>query len=432
MKISIQDRFSEKINKLTHETYFELIHKIDPNLAVNMNREDFYKEAYKFVEKDLKQRKSETTLYDIQFVTENIVSDIIGFGPLDYLIEDDRITEILVNDPQSVYIEINGKLQKTSISFRDKDHILRIAQRISTRIGRRIDERSPMVDARLPDGSRVNIIIPPVSLNGPVISIRKFSKSLLPLAHMIEDGSMDERMAEFLQLAIKARLNILISGGTGSGKTTLLNTLSNYIDPVQRVVTIEDAAELKLNLPDLVRLEARPSNIEGQGEISIRDLLRNSLRMRPDRIIVGEVRGIEAVDMLQAMNTGHDGSLSTIHANSATDSLYRLENMYLMDPNQSSLQVIYGQIVGGIDLIVHLERMRDGRRRLTEIVEVADNNRNTPKTNTLFEFIVKGQDENRNIVGNFHFHPPKNRPKYIKKLEHFDLLNAYQTLGNVS
>ncbi|MBI1954652.1 MAG: CpaF family protein, partial [Proteobacteria bacterium] len=306
-------------NKLSHEAYYALVAKLDPNIALLTPKKEFFAETFGFIQKHFNNQGIFLTEKDLTQISERVVSDIIGFGPLDHLIADERITEILVNDLNHVYIEIDGKLYRSDVTFQDQDHILRIAQRIAMKTGRRVDEKSPMVDARLPDGSRVNIITPPVCLNGPVISIRKFPKNLISLETMVSHGNLSLQIKEFLEMAIKARFNILISGGTGSGKTTLLNSLSQYIASDERVITIEDTAELRLNIPNLVRLEYRPANIEGEGEITIRDLVRNSLRMRPDRILVGEVRGVEAIDMLQAMNTGHDGSLSTIHANSASD-----------------------------------------------------------------------------------------------------------------
>jgi pilus assembly protein CpaF len=353
-------------------------------------------------------------------VATDIVNDMIGLGPLEQLLNDDSVTDIMVNGPDMVYVERQGKLEKTWVTFRDHAHILQIAQRIASRIGRRVDEASPMVDARLPDGSRINIVTPPVSLNGPVLSIRKFSRRTIDIDMMIRQKNLSLKMAEFLQIATTCRLNTLVSGGTGSGKTTLLNALSQLINPSERIVTIEDAAELRLKQPHVVRLEMRPANTEGEGAISIRDLLKNALRMRPDRIVVGEVRGQETVDMLQAMNTGHDGSMSTIHANRATDALLRLENMITMSDAGVPGKVIRAQIAGGVDLVVQIERMRDGVRRIQEIIEIVGLEGDEIKTQTLFEFAYEDEDKEGHLIGEF---VPKGGvvPTFMEKARYFGL-----------
>jgi pilus assembly protein CpaF len=299
-----------------------------------------------------------------------IADDILGHGPLERLLQDDSVTEIMVNGPFDVWIERQGRLYETNVRFNDDSHLRRIINKIVAQIGRRIDESSPLVDARLPDGSRVNAIIPPLSLSGPLVTIRKFSKKRLDLTDMIRLGTLSSETVDFLTRCIEAELNILISGGTGTGKTTLLNALSTAIPDKDRIVTIEDAAELRLNQRHVLRLEARPKNIAGEGEIPIRTLVRNSLRMRPDRIIVGEVRGPEALDMLQAMNTGHDGSLSTIHSNSPRDALARLETMVLMAGYDLPIRAIRQQISAALELIIHLERLQDGSRRVSSVTEV--------------------------------------------------------------
>jgi pilus assembly protein CpaF len=303
-------------------------------------------------------------------ITAEVADDILGYGPLERLLADDTISEIMVNGPSDIWIERQGRLYDTTVRFNDESHLRRIINKMVAQVGRRIDESSPMVDARLPDGSRVNAVIPPLSLSGPLMTIRKFSKRRLGLEEMIQMGTMSAESVEFLRRAINAELNILISGGTGTGKTTLLNALSGAIPEADRIVTIEDAAELKLHQRHVLRLEARPKNIEGEGEIPIRELVRNALRMRPDRIIVGEVRGAEALDMLQAMNTGHEGSLTTVHANSARDSLSRIETMVLMSGYDLPVRAIRQQISSALDLIIHLERMEDGSRRVTHVTEV--------------------------------------------------------------
>src|SRR5262245_17634524 len=307
---------------------------------------------------------------DRERLTAEIADDILGYGPLERLLADDSITEVMVNGPSEIWIERQGRLYETTVRFTDDSHLRRIINRMVAQVGRRIDESSPMVDARLPDGSRVNAIIHPLSLSGPLLTIRKFAKKRLGLQDMINLGSLNEESVDFLKRCIQAQLNILIAGGTGSGKTTLLNALSSAIPDHERIVTIEDAAELQLNQRHVLRLEARPPNIEGEGAVPIRDLVRNSLRMRPDRIIVGECRGPEALDMLQAMNTGHDGSLSTVHSNTSRDALSRIETMVLMAGYDLPMRAIRQQIASALDLIVHLERMTDGSRKVTAITEV--------------------------------------------------------------
>ncbi|HEY0387100.1 MAG TPA: CpaF family protein [Gaiellales bacterium] len=307
---------------------------------------------------------------DRALVAEAVADDILGHGPIERLLADDSVTEIMINGPLDVWVERAGRLYEVPIRFQDESHLRRIINKIVAQVGRRIDESSPMVDARLPDGSRVNAVIPPLSLSGPLVTIRKFGERRLSLEDMVGLGSLSEETVDFLHRCVRAELNILISGGTGSGKTTLLNALSQAVPNDQRIVTIEDAAELKLGQRHVLRLEARPKNIEGEGEVPIRELVRNALRMRPDRIIVGEVRGAEALDMLQAMNTGHDGSLSTVHANGTRDALARIETMVLMAGFDLPVRAIRQQVAGALDLLVHLERLEDGSRRVTAITEV--------------------------------------------------------------
>ena len=331
----------------------------------------------------------------------DICDEMLGLGPLEPLLRDDSITEIMVNGPQKVFVERLGKLERTDIKFHDNEHIMNIAERILTPLGRRIDESSPLVDARLEDGSRVNIIIPPLSLTGPAITIRKFSRKPLTVDNLINYGTLDEKIAEFLRACVRARINILVSGGTGSGKTTTLNVISSFIPETERIVTIEDAAELRLQQDNVITLEARPANIEGEGQITIRDLVRNALRMRPDRIIVGEVRSGEALDMLQAMNTGHDGSLTTAHANSPRDALSRLETMVLMSGLELPVRAIREQISSAIDLVIQQSRMRDGSRKITHITEVQHLEENTITMQDIFYYQQSGYDENGKPLGRF-------------------------------
>ncbi len=330
---------------------------------------------------------------------DEIADDILGHGPLERLLNDDSITEIMVNGPHDVWIERQGRLYETNVRFSDDSHLRRIINKIVAEVGRRIDEASPLVDARLPDGSRVNAIIPPLSLSGPLVTIRKFSKKRLDLNDMIRLGTLNPETIDFLQRCIEAELNILISGGTGTGKTTLLNALSTAIPDKDRIVTIEDAAELRLNQRHVLRLEARPKNIAGEGEIPIRTLVRNSLRMRPDRIIVGEVRGPEALDMLQAMNTGHDGSLSTIHANTPRDALARLETMVLMAGYELPVRAIRHQVSSALEMIIHLERLQDGSRRVTSITEVQRMESDVITMQELFEFKIDRVMPDGTVIG---------------------------------
>lgn len=345
----------------------------------------------------------------------DIRDEVLGLGPIEALRKDDAITEIMVNGPRQVFVERMGKLELTDAKFHDTAHLMNIIERILTPLGRRVDESSPLVDARLEDGSRVNIIIPPLSLVGPCLTIRKFSKTPLSVDNLISFGTMDEKMATFLRACVKARINILVSGGTGSGKTTTLNVISSFIPEGERIVTIEDAAELRLQQQHVVTLEARPANLEGKGAITIRDLVRNALRMRPDRIIVGEVRTGEALDMLQAMNTGHDGSLTTAHANSPRDVLSRLETMVMMSGLELPERAIREQISSAIDLIIHQARLRDGSRKITYITEVQKMEGTTITTQDIFRFEQTGFDSNGKILG--HFVPTGLQPSFLEKFE---------------
>src|SRR5579875_1457170 len=345
---------------------------------------------------------------------EEVTADIIGFGPIEPLLQDPTINEVMVNGPNQVYVEQRGRLYRTDVVFDDDEHVRRIIDRIVSPLGRHVDEASPLCDARLPDGSRVNIAIPPISLIGPTITIRKFSKNPLGIDDLIRFGTMTPEIAEFLRACVVARLNIVISGGTGSGKTTLLNVLSSFIPNDERIITIEDAAELQLRQEHVVRLEARPPNIEGKGAITIRDLVINCLRMRPERIVVGECRGREALDMLQAMNTGHDGSLTTGHANSPRDMLSRLETMVLMAGMDLPVRAIREQIASAVDLIVQQSRLRDGSRKITAITEVQGMEGDTITLQDVFLFEQEAYESGK-VIGRIR--PTGVRPKFMPKLE---------------
>jgi pilus assembly protein CpaF len=345
---------------------------------------------------------------------EQIAAEILGFGPLQPLLEDDTITEIMVNGPKNVYVERKGKLHRVPVTFENNDHVMRIIDRIVAPLGRRIDESSPYVDARLQDGSRVNAVIPPISLVGPTLTIRKFSKNPITVEQLIQFGSISPEAIQFLKACVEARLNILISGGTGSGKTTLLNVMSGFIPGDERIITIENAAELQLRQEHVVTLESRPPNIEGRGEITIRDLVINSLRMRPERIIVGECRGGETLDMLQAMNTGHDGSMTTAHANSPRDALARVETMCLMAGMDLPVRAIREQVASAIDLICQQERMRDGTRKVTTVTELSGMEGEVVTMTDIFVFEQTGM-ENGKIVGRLR--PTGLRPKFMDKIE---------------
>jgi pilus assembly protein CpaF len=352
---------------------------------------------------------------DRKKVIDELINDLTGFGPINPLLLDPEVTEVMVNGPSQVYYERKGKIELSSTQFRDNDHVMSIIEKIVAPIGRRIDESSPMVDARLPDGSRVNAIIPPLALNGPTITIRKFSKDPYTIDNLINFGTVTSEMATFLEACVKAHLNVFVSGGTGSGKTTTLNVLSAFIPNGERIITIEDAAELQLWQEHVISLESRPPNIEGKGGIAIRDLVRNSLRMRPDRIIIGEVRGGEALDMLQAMNTGHDGSLATGHSNSPRDMISRLETMVLLAGVELPVKAIREQIAGAVDVIIQQSRLKDGTRKITHISEVQGLEGDVIVLQDIFEFRQEGVDEQGKIIGKLV--PTGVRPKFYEQLE---------------
>ena len=362
----------------------------------------------------LERDKTPRTYTERQQIVEDVLHELFGHGPLEILLADPTVSDILVNGPQMVYVERKGVLEPTDVSFSDRSHLMRIIERIVSRVGRRVDESSPMVDARLPDGSRVNIILPPLSLEGPIVSIRRFGRDPLTADNLVTHKSITESMLDLLRCAVQGKLNILISGGTGSGKTTLLNVLSAFIPPQERIITIEDAAELQLKQEHIVRLETRPPNVEGKGAVKQRQLVINALRMRPDRIIVGEVRGEEAVDMLQAMNTGHDGSLTTIHANSPRDALTRLETMVCMANLNLPDKAIRQQMSSALDVILQVARFPDGSRRVVNISEVTGMEGPIVTLQKLFTFERLGYDEANRVQGQFR--PTGIRPKFSERL----------------
>ncbi|MEM8799618.1 MAG: CpaF family protein [Pseudomonadota bacterium] len=396
-----------------------LLEHIDATAANELERGELAEQITDVVSELLVQRKMNFNQKEQRDLVTLLLNDMMGLGPLEPLLADDTVTDIMVNGPQQIWVEQRGKLQLTGIQFRDNAHLLNIATRIVSAVGRRVDETSPICDARLMDGSRVNVVIPPLAIDGASISIRKFAKQKVTLDKMRDQGNISKNMERVLKIAGRCRLNILISGGTGSGKTTMLNALSQMIDPGERVVTIEDAAELQLLQPHVVRLETRPPNLEGKGEITMRDLVKNALRMRPDRIILGEIRGGEAIDMLQAMNTGHDGSLGTVHANRPREALTRLENMVNMAGMHLPSKAIRTQISDALHLIVQVARMRDGKRRVQAVTEVVGMEGDIITTQDLFVFKFTGEDANGELTGEFVSSGV--RPNFYERAEYYGL-----------
>jgi pilus assembly protein CpaF len=399
-----------------------VVDRIDIGAAARLDRDELGRQIGELVGEILREERIRLNQREQKDLVELLLDDMLGLGPLEPLLAEETVTDIMVNGPYQVYVERKGKLELTDVKFRDNQHVLNICSRIVSQVGRRVDESQPLCDARLLDGSRVNIIIPPLAIDGPSISIRKFSKKGITLDIMAKQRNVSEGMAKVMKIAARSRLNILISGGTGSGKTTLLNAMSQLIDVGERIVTIEDAAELQLQQPHVVRLETRPPNLEGVGEINMRDLVKNSLRMRPDRIILGEVRGAEALDMLQAMNTGHDGSLGTIHANRPREALTRLENMIGMASVNLPAKAVRTQISSAIDMIIQVSRMRDGMRRITHIMEVVGMEGDVITTQDLYTFEFEGEDTQGNIKGNFK--SSGLRPHFLPKAAYFGLDRA--------
>jgi pilus assembly protein CpaF len=393
--------------------------RIDLAAAVSLPRKELVRQLESVVAELLVEHRLQLNRPEQDDVVYQIVNDMMGLGPLEPLLEDDAITDIMINGPKQIYVERGGKLDLTSVTFEDNAHLLNICNRIVSRIGRRVDESSPICDARLLDGSRVNIIIPPLAIDGASVSIRKFGKRQIGFDQMVHQGNISAAMATVLRIAARCRLNLVVSGGTGSGKTTLLNALSGMVDNGERVVTIEDAAELRLQQPHVVRLETRPANLEGNGEVNMRDLVKNALRMRPDRIILGEVRGPEAIDLLQAMNTGHDGSMGTLHANRPREALTRLENMVTMGVASLPPKAIRTQIAGSLQMIVQISRMRDGVRRITHITEVMGMEGEVVITQDLFTYEFKGETQDGKLAGAFK--SSGLRPHFLSRAAYYGL-----------
>jgi len=392
-----------------------VVREIKPELLLDQSREEELQASIaEITDRCINESGGMMSRQDRLRIMQKMTDEVIGFGPITALLNDDNVSEIMVNSAHQVYVERKGRLELTDIAFRDDDHVIQVIEKIVAPLGRRIDESSPMVDARLPDGSRVNAIIPPLALRGPAMTIRKFSKDPLTMDSLVSFGTLNPAMAKFLQMCVLGKLNIVVSGGTGSGKTTMLNCLSSFIPSDERIVTIEDAAELQLRQDHVVTLEARPPNIEGKGAVTIRDLVRNSLRMRPNRIVIGEVRGGEALDMLQAMNTGHDGSLTTGHANSPRDMLSRLETMVLMAGMDLPVRAIREQIASAVDLIVQQSRMRDGSRKITHVSEVVGMEGDIITLQDIFVYESSGKDSAGRVTGEFR--PTGIRPVFAKKL----------------
>jgi pilus assembly protein CpaF len=406
-----QHSFQEMKARL-HRT---LINRMDLTKLSSLTPEQVHAEVSRLAEIVLAQEAMPLSAAERERLVSDVQHELFGLGPLEPLLKDPTISDILVNSHDTIYIERRGKIEATNVRFKDDEHLMRVIERIVSSVGRRIDESSPMVDARLQDGSRVNAIIPPLSIDGPVLSIRRFGADPLRMAALVENKALTKDIADMLQMVVHARLNILISGGTGAGKTTLLNALSAFIPENERIVTIEDSAELQLQQPHVVRLETRPPNIEGKGEVTQRDLVKNALRMRPDRIVIGEVRGGEAIDMLQAMNTGHDGSLTTVHANTPRDAIARLETMIQMTGMRLSDRAMRQQIASALNLVVQVARLSDGSRRVTSISEVTGMEGETITMQEIFMYERTGVDQQGQVIGRFR--PTGIRPRFAERLK---------------
>jgi pilus assembly protein CpaF len=409
---------ADEIYHIIDEVRGSLVEVIDAQRLDQLAPKDARMEIAGIIRMILGRRSVQVPTYLADRVVDELVDDVLGFGPLEPLLAQDDLTDIMVNGPKDVYVERRGRIQKVDVHFRDNAHLLNVCQRIVSMVGRRVDESSPMCDARLPDGSRINVIVPPLALKGPTLTIRKFKKDKLTLNDLVRFGSITEEGAEIIKIIGHTRCNIIVSGGTGSGKTTLLNCIAGFIDKSERVVTCEDSAELQLQQPHVVPLETRPPNLEGEGEVKMRDLVKNCLRMRPDRIVVGEVRGGEAFDLLQAMNTGHDGSMGTVHANSPREALRRLETMITGAGYNLPSRNIREMIANSIDVIIHASRLRDGRRVITHITEVIGMEEDTITTQDLFIYNIEGDDGRGNVLGK-HMGTGVKQPKIWSRAVYF-------------
>lgn len=410
---------SPYISELVDHYKTRILREANLELLTNLPQGEMKLRIEQLISQYMSEEKVVISRHDKELLLTRIIDESVGFGPLEPLLNDAGITEILINGYNEIYVERLGKLELTPVTFNDDSHVRHVIDRIVAPIGRRIDESSPMVDARLPDGSRVNAVIPPISLNGPLVSIRKFRKEPFKMNDLLKFESLDENISIFLDAVVRAKMNVLISGGTGSGKTTLLNVLGNSIPNGERVITIEDSAELRLDKPNVVGMEARPENMEGKGEITIRQLVKNSLRMRPDRIIVGEVRGAEAFDMLQAMNTGHEGSITTVHANTPFDALRRVEGMVVMAGMDLPTNIIREYIVGALDIIVQGERLTDGTRKITSVCEIYRNDDGEINIVEIFKFQRTGIKKNGQIEG--HFTATGVKPRCLERIKMFGI-----------
>ena len=399
--VSQHGDFEASVHRIKEQVLPRLLERVDPEAAASLSKEELTEEFRPIIGEVLAELKLTLNRREQGALEKVLVDELLGLGPLEELLADKDVSDIMVNGPNQTYIEKKGKLELANVKFRDEEHLFQVAQRIVNRVGRRVDQTTPLADARLADGSRVNVIVPPLSLKGTAISIRKFSEKPITIDMMAKGGSMSEKMATALKIAGACRFNVIISGGTGSGKTTMLNAMSKMIDPGERVITIEDAAELRLQQPHVLTLETRPANLEGQGAITIRDLVINALRMRPDRIILGEIRGAECFDMLAAMNTGHDGSMCTLHSNSPREALARMENMVMMSDIKVPKEAISRQIADSVDLIVQVKRLRDGSRRTTNITEVIGMEGNVIVTQELFKFEYLDETPDGKIIGEY-------------------------------
>ena len=411
------------VHKIKEQVLPRLLERVDPEAAATLTKTELAEEFRPIILEVLSDLRINLNRREQVALESVLIDELLGFGPLEELLRDPEVSDIMVNGPDQTYFEKRGKLQQSAIRFRDEQHLFQIAQRIVNQVGRRVDQTTPLADARLKDGSRVNVIVPPLSLRGTAISIRKFSEKPITLDMLRDYGSLSDKMCTALKIAGACRMNIIISGGTGSGKTTMLNALSKMIDPGERVLTIEDAAELRLQQPHWLPLETRPANLEGQGAVTIGDLVKNALRMRPDRIILGEIRGAECFDLLAAMNTGHDGSMCTLHANSPREALGRMENMIMMSDIRIPKEAITRQIAESVDLIVQVKRLRDGTRRVTNITEVTGMEGDIIVTQELFRFDYLEEGEDGKIIGEYR--SAGLRPYTLEKARHFGFDSTY-------